>query len=153
MSTHDFTAGLPADITGRLADHGRPVFRASRTRLFAAGSPADRFWLINTGRVALDLPVRGRGDIVIERLGPGSVVGWSWLLPPYRWRFGAVVTEDVRGVEFDARAVRALIAADPAVGRDLNARFLAILADRLQAARNRLAELYSYPDVPPHVFL
>jgi CRP/FNR family transcriptional regulator, cyclic AMP receptor protein len=146
IAMHDFAADLPSDWLRRLAVHGRPVFHASGYRLFRADDPAHRFWLIDSGTVVLDFPVPGRGDIVVERLRHGSVVGWSWLLAPYRWRFGAVVAEDVHAVEFDARGVRALIAEDPEAGRELNARFLAVLADRLQASRKRLAELYAYPD-------
>jgi len=60
----------------RLAVHGRPVFHAAGHRLFRTDGPADRFWLIDSGAVVLDFPVPGRGDIVIERLRRGSVVGW-----------------------------------------------------------------------------
>ncbi|MFI1994524.1 Crp/Fnr family transcriptional regulator [Actinoplanes sp. NPDC020271] len=146
---HDFAADVPAEWLSRWAAHGRPVFHASRTRLFSTGDPATRFWLINSGAVVLDLPVPGRGDIVIERLRHGSVLGWSWLIAPYRWRFGALVAEDMHAIEFSAARIRDLIAEDPEMGRDLNSRFLTVLADRLQAARGRLAELYAYPDVPP----
>jgi len=151
LSLHDFAADLPGDWLRRLAVHGRPVFRAAGYRLSRTDGPADRFWLIDSGVVVLDFPVPGRGDIVIERLRRGSVVGWSWLLAPYRWRFGAVVAEDIHAVEFDASRVRALIADDPEAGRELNARFMAVLAERLEASRKRLAELYAYPGrpVPP----
>ena len=147
LAVHDFAADLPAGSLRRLAALGRPVFHAAGHRLFREDAPADRFWLVHTGFVALDLHVRGRGDVVVERIGPGAVLGWSWLLEPHRWRFGAVVAEDVRAVEFDAARVRALIAEDPELGRELTARFLAIVAGRLEAARHRLVELYAYPDV------
>ncbi|GAA4603685.1 CRP-like cAMP-binding protein [Actinoplanes octamycinicus] len=148
LALHDFAADLPAELLHRLSVHGRPVFHASRYRLFSAGAPAERFWLLNSGAVALDMTVPGRGDIVIERLRPGAVIGWSWLIPPYRWRFGAVVAEDIHALEFDAARIRELIAEDPAIGRDLTTRFLTVLADRLEASRHRLAELYAYPDTP-----
>jgi CRP/FNR family cyclic AMP-dependent transcriptional regulator len=149
LAMHDFAADLPTAWLHRWALHGRPVFHAGQVRLFRAGDAANKFWLINSGVVALDFAVPGRGDIVVERLRQGSVVGWSWLVAPYRWRFGAVVAEDIHAIEFDAATVRDMIADDPQVGRDLNARFLAVLADRLHAARARLAELYAYPDVEP----
>ena len=145
LALHDFVADLPTSSLRTLARHGRPVFRATGYRLFRADAPADRFWLVHSGAVALDFQVPGRGDIVVERVGPGAVLGWSWLLEPHRWRFGAVVAEDVRAVEFDAVGVRALIAEDPELGRELTARFLAIVAERLEAARHRLVELYAHP--------
>ena len=75
----------------------------------------------------------------------GSVVGWSWLLPPYRYRFGAIVAKDFRAVEIDAVHVRSLIAEDAELGRELESWLLGVVADRLLAARNRVAELYAYP--------
>jgi len=149
LAVHDFVADLPADMLRRLAVHGRPVFRASGTRLFREDTPADRFWLVHSGCVVIDFHVPGRGDIVIERIGPGAVVGWSWLLEPHRWRFGAVIAQDIRAVEFDAAGVRALMADDPDLERELTARFLVVVAERLQAARHRLIQLYAYPSDTP----
>jgi len=148
LAVHGFVADLPVDWLRRLAVHGRPVFHATGTRLFREDGPADRFWLVHTGSVAIDFHVPGRGNVVIERLGPGAAIGWSWLLEPHHWRFGAVVAHDVRAVEFDAARVRALIAEDPDLGRELTARFLAVVTTRLQAARHRLVELYAYPSDP-----
>jgi len=146
LALHDFVGDLPAGWLRRLAVHGRPAFHSTGRRLFREDATADRFWLVHSGSVAVDLHVPGRGDVVVERVGPGGVLGWSWLLEPHRWRFGAVVAEDIRAVEFDAAGVRALMAEDPELGRELNARFLAIVAERLQAARRRLVELYAYPE-------
>jgi len=92
---------------------------------------------------------RGRGDVVIEQLGPGTVLGWSWMLPPYRWHFTAIATEQVLAIELDGRGVRRLCDEDPALGYELTRRFAAVLLDRLQAARMRLVELYGYPAQQP----
>jgi CRP-like cAMP-binding protein len=145
LTLHEFGAGLPAGWLHRLARHARPVYRGTGHRLCREDQPAERFWLVHTGNVAVDLYVPGRGDVVIERLGAGSVLGWSWLLPPHRWRFGAMVADHLRALEFEAAPVRALMAEDADLGRELNARFLAVVAGRLQAARHRLADLYAYP--------
>lgn len=145
---HRFLGDLPVGSLQRLALHGRSVQRATGRRLFREDGPADRFWLLRSGVVALDFHVPGRGDVVIERVGGDGVVGLSWLVPPYRWTLGAVVAEDCRAIEFDAAGVRALIGEDPDLGRELTARFIAVLGGRLHAARGRLVELYAYPDDP-----
>ncbi|RSM49333.1 hypothetical protein DMB66_45015 [Actinoplanes sp. ATCC 53533] len=145
---HPFLGDLPVGWLRRLAAHGRPVLRYPGYRLFRQDAAADRFWLLRSGVVALDFHVPGRGDVVIERVGAGSVVGWSWLLPEYRWTLGGVVAEDCHAVEFDAARVRLLISEDPGFGRELTARFLAVMGGRLQAARHRLVELYAYPEHP-----
>lgn len=145
LALHPLVADLPIGWLHRLAEHARPVYRRAGHRLFRPDGPADRFWLLHSGTVALDLHVPGRGDVVIEELGAATLVGWSWRLAPYRWQFGAVVAADIRAVEFDAARIRALIAEDTELGRELDARLLAVVADRLRAARHRLIELYAYP--------
>ena len=139
-----FLAGMPTPWLSRLALHGHPAVRHGGHRLFHAGGPADRFWLVRAGSVAVDLHVPGRGDVLIEAVGPGGVVGWSWLFPPYRWHFGAVAAERASVIEFEAAGVRAMMAGEPALGYDLTTRFLRIVVDRLQAARVRLVDLYGY---------
>jgi len=138
---HPFIAGLPH--TAELAGRARLIEFAPGGRLFDEGDEADRFWLIQTGKVALDLHVPGRDDVVIETLGDGDVLGWSWLFPPYRWHFGARAVADTSAVEFDGPAVRAVCDADPALGYALTRRFLGVMLDRLQSTRIRLLDLYA----------
>ncbi|NJC72457.1 cyclic nucleotide-binding domain-containing protein [Planosporangium thailandense] len=122
----------------------RCVFRAG-SRVFAEGGHADRFWLINAGRIDLDTHVPGRGDVVVETLGPGAVLGWSWLFPPYRWHFGAFAPQTTFAVSLDASGVRRLCERDPALGYQLTSRFVQVVVERLQATRMRLLDLYKVP--------
>jgi CRP/FNR family cyclic AMP-dependent transcriptional regulator len=145
LTMHHLVSDLPATWLRRLASAGRPVYLPAGRRLFREDGVADRFWLLHAGEVAIDFHVPGRGDIVVERIGPETVLGWSWSRPPYRWRFGAVVIEDVLAVEFDGPRVRALMADDAELGREIDARLLDVVAERLHAARLRLVELYAYP--------
>lgn len=138
---HPFLAGLP--LASALEIHARAVTFAPGSRIFEEDGAADRFWLIHTGRVALDLHATGRGDVVIETLGDGDVLGWSWLFPPYRWHFGAKALTATHAIEFDAASVRAACFADPVLGHALTGRFLGVMADRLQATRIRLLDLYA----------
>jgi CRP/FNR family transcriptional regulator, cyclic AMP receptor protein len=149
LTMHDFVADLPAPWLHKLARAGRPEFHRAGDRLFREDAPANTFWLIHSGAVALDFHVPGRGDIVVERVGSGSVIGWSWARSPYRWRFGAVVADDIRSVELDAVRVRSMMAEDPEFGRELTARLLDTVAERVLAARHRLVELYAYPQATP----
>jgi CRP-like cAMP-binding protein len=138
LAEHPFFTGLPPDSVGRLAATARRVGYPTGHRIFHEGASAQHFWLIHTGRVALDLHVPGRGDVLIETLLPGAVLGWSWLFPPNRWHLGAAAAEPTHTVEFDAAAVMRLCEADPRFG---------VVADRLQATRVRLLDLYGYPEV------
>jgi CRP/FNR family transcriptional regulator, cyclic AMP receptor protein len=114
-------------------------------RIFAEGDAADRFWLTEAGSVALDLRVTGRGDQVIETLLPGTVLGWSWLDPPYRWQFGAVARGLVEAIAFDAASVRRRCDADPAFGYTMLRLFLPVITHRLHATRLRVLDLYATP--------
>lgn len=145
LSAQPFLAGLPQVALERLAHEAKRSVLNVGDRLFREATPAERFWLLRDGEVALDFHVQGRGDVVIEQLGPGSVVGWSWLYPPYRWHFGAVAVRQSLAIEFNGTAVRRLCGEDPALGYELTQRFGAVLVDRLQAARMRLVDLYGYP--------
>ena len=145
LTTHPFLRDLPRPWLERLAGYGRPVVHHVGTRLFSEGGQADRFWLIRDGRISLEFNVPGRGDIVIEQIGPGSVVGWSWMFPPYRWHFRAVAAEQTLSVELDGAGVRRLCEDEPVLGYELTNRFAAVLTDRLHAAHRRLVDLYAYP--------
>ncbi|MFJ1730564.1 cyclic nucleotide-binding domain-containing protein [Streptomyces sp. NPDC088254] len=112
-------------------------------RLFEEGRPADRFWIVRTGTVALDLHVPGRRPAVVESLGRGELVGWSWHFPPYLWHLGAEAMTPVRAWEFDAEEVRVMCAADPAFGRAIAVWVGCAVAQRLQATRVRLLDLYA----------
>lgn len=145
LADHEFFQGMAPGHLDRLAAVARHEDVPAGHRFFEEGEPADRFWLIQAGRVVLDLHVPGRGGLIIESLGHGTVLGWSWLFPPYEWRFGAVAVESVGAFVFDAEAVRMMCAADTALGYELTRRFAAIMLDRLQNTRVRLLDLYGAP--------
>ena len=145
LAKHPWIAGMSSDEVRLLAEHAEEVRHPARKRIFAEGDPADRFWLIWSGRVALDLAVPGRGTVLIETLSAGDILGWSWLFPPYRWRFGAVAVSEVRAAEISATAIRAHCDADSAFCADIFRRVSVTAVDRLQATRLRLLDLYGTP--------
>lgn len=142
-STTTLTAGLPAAYRERLMRHAREVSFAAGVRLFEEGRRADRFWIVRTGTVALDLRVPGHRAVVIESLGHGELIGWSWHYPPRMWQLGAGTTSPVRAWEFDAEAVRTLCAEDPGFGRVIAVWVGRVVAQRLHATRVRLLDLYA----------
>lgn len=127
----------------QLMSLGREVSFATGERIFNEGGKADRFWIIHTGTVALDVHVPGQRAAVIETLDAGKLLGWSWLVPPHQWHLGAEASSPVRAYEFDAAAVREMCAKDPALDHELCAYVLGMLARRLRSARVRLLDLYA----------
>ncbi|MFC5956944.1 cyclic nucleotide-binding domain-containing protein [Streptomyces pratens] len=133
---------LPVEHRAKLLETAREVSFPQGTRLFEEGGHADRFWVIRTGTVELDMHVPGRRAAVIERLGHNELVGWSWLYSPHVWHLGAEASTPVRAYEFDASAVRALGEDVPALGRDLAQWVGNVVTHRLHSARVRLLDLY-----------
>jgi CRP-like cAMP-binding protein len=146
LAAHPFMDGLTPSQLQRLAAWAhRSQFREG-SRIFTEGGRADRFWLIRDGHVALDTQVPGRGEVVIETLGPGSVLGWSWRFAPYVWHFGATAVEPTLTIEFDGAGVHRVCNEDPALGYALTSRFMRVVIDRLQNTRIRLLDLYRSPE-------
>ena len=139
-------AGLDARYAEQLAGCSQTVgFDAGET-LFREGEPADVFYVLRRGRVALELYVPGRGPLTIETIEAGEVVGWSWLFPPHTWHFDARAVAPVRAVAVDGACIRGKCDDDPALGFELMRRFSSVLLERLNATRFRLANLYGGPD-------
>ena len=142
-------AGLSGTELDLIAAAARPVRLGARERVLREGDPARACWLIHSGCVALDLAVPGRGQVVVQTLGRGDVLGWSWLVPPYHWQFGAVTVQPTTMTELDTAQLRAVAEQDLRFGYTLTLALFGALALRLQATRARLLDLYRVPDGQP----
>ncbi|WP_330328663.1 cyclic nucleotide-binding domain-containing protein [Streptomyces sp. NBC_00536] len=136
-------AALSTEHRGRLMSHAREVNFPEGTRIFDEGNRAETFWIVRSGTVTLEIPVPGRRPAPVENLGPGELVGWSWLFPPYVWQLGAEAMTPVRAYEFDGMTVRMLMDADPAFGSAVGQWVGRVLAHRLHQTRTRLLDLYA----------
>ena len=145
LAAHPLFAGLDPEITDLLAGCATNAHFRDGAYLFKADGPADTFYLLRSGDVALELRLPGRGRLIVETVHPGHIVGASWILPPYRWRFDARAVGTVRATGIDAKCLRGKCDADPAMGYQVMQRFLPVIAARLQSTRVRLADLYAPP--------
>lgn len=142
LADHPFFAGLPVETIELLAGCGENVRFAADERILTENDPADRFWVLRTGRVALEVDDPPRGPLVIETIGPGELLGVSWLLPPYRWTYDARAVEVTRAVALDAACLRDKCDDDPILGYEMYKRFAGLVRDRLHATRLQLMDLY-----------
>ncbi|MDI6767884.1 MAG: cyclic nucleotide-binding domain-containing protein [Bacteroidota bacterium] len=142
LSEHPFLKGLDHEhihlITG-CASNVR--FDASQI-IFREGEEANQFYIIRQGKVALQIYTPGQGSIIIDTLTEGEVLGWSWLIPPYQWRFDAVATELTRAIALDGKCLRNKCEADHSLGYELLKRFASIVEQRLESTRIRLVDMY-----------
>jgi CRP/FNR family transcriptional regulator, cyclic AMP receptor protein len=118
----------------RVAEPGEELMRE--------GDPADAFFVVREGGVAIVMQVPGRGEVTLETLQSGDLLGWSWLVPPYRNAFGARALGLTRLVSLDAACLRGKCEADPALGYDLLKLLSGVFTRRLRDARLRLLDLY-----------
>ena len=133
-------AGLRPEHQTLIASTAHDVSYVKRQRLFVEGGSAVGCWLIQRGRVAIDTVRLGRESITVDTLGPGDVAGWSWLVPPYRWRFGGLALTEVHAALLDTDRLRALAVKDPDFGEELALVVLRAVAQRLEHTRSRLLD-------------
>jgi CRP/FNR family cyclic AMP-dependent transcriptional regulator len=110
--------------------------------LMREGEPADVFYVIREGVAALETFVPQRGAVTIQTLGEGELVGWSWLVPPYRVAFDVRTVSTVHALAFDGACLRGKSDQDPALGYDLLRLFAAVIVERLQRTRLQLLDVY-----------
>ena len=115
--------------------------------LFREHEPAEAFYLVRSGTVALESRLPGRAARAFTTLGEGDILGWSWLIPPYRWHYDARAITPVHTVHFDAAALRGRMDHDPELGYALLKRFTGLIVERLQAARLQSLDIYGDADV------
>jgi CRP/FNR family cyclic AMP-dependent transcriptional regulator len=135
-------SGLTQEQLEFIAGCAQNVHFDAGQKIAEQGDPEDSFYLIRVGEVALDIDVPNRNPVRVDTVEPGQVLGWSWLIPPYRWNYDVTAMELVRAVSFDGACIRDKCATDPALGYDLLTRFAQVIVGRLQATRLRLIDIY-----------
>ncbi|MDX1520938.1 MAG: cyclic nucleotide-binding domain-containing protein [Anaerolineae bacterium] len=106
--------------------------------LFAEGADANRFYLILEGRVALGTQAEEQGFVTLQTLGDGDIVGWSWLLPPYHWHFGAKAIFPTRTITLNGNRLRQKSELDHEFGYELFKRLGSVIGQRLRMTRRQL---------------
>jgi CRP/FNR family transcriptional regulator, cyclic AMP receptor protein len=142
---HRFFAGLSQDKIQLIAGCTRNVRFDAGRYLFHEGEPADEFFLIRNGRVALEMAAPGRTAITFQTVPEGDVVGLSWLIPPYRWTYDARALDLVRAIGIDAKCLRGKCESDSAFGYTMMMRFVPVMVERLQATRLQVLDVYGKP--------
>ena len=144
MSTHPFFSGMDSKlITTLVSCAGNRVFQPGEY-LCREGEQADSFYLIRSGRVTLEVYAAPRGPLRIETLQEGDVLGWSWLMAPYRWHFDAKAVATVQALALDARSLRDRCELDHELGYQLLTRFSNLIEERLQTIRSQLLAVYGH---------
>ena len=138
---HPFFSGLSEEFGNLIAGCAKNVRFEAGSYLFHQGEPADQFYLIRAGRVALQISSPHK-TITIQTVAENDVVGASWLVMPYRWGFDAKALDLTRAIALDAACLRGKCEDDHDLGYEMMKRFMPILVQRLQAARLQILDVY-----------
>jgi CRP-like cAMP-binding protein len=140
IAAHPFFKGLsPAHVQMLAGSAMLTSFKAGEL-IFQEGEMANRFYLIRDGKVVVEAPRREREPVVIQTIGAGEVLGWSWLFAPYYWHFDARAIEPTRAIFFYGTRLREYAEQDHSFGYELMKRTAELVIVRLQAERKRLLE-------------
>lgn len=145
LADHAFFEGLDDLCLNFLAGASRSRQLAAGDLLFHQGESADYFYLVRHGELVVQVPALMGPALQIQKLGADQVLGWSWLIAPYRWHFQALATEDSELLEFDGSLVLAHCEEDPSFGYQLLKRFAALMSERLDGARQKMMDQWDPP--------
>jgi len=135
---HPFLEAFAPDQTETLSLLATQVRFARGESIFRQREAAEGFYLIETGEVGLEYELPGKRTVQIQKIGPGELLGLSWLFEPYRWEFSAIATSDVTANFLRAADVRKQCDQDPKLGYKLMEEVARVLNERLQATRHKL---------------
>ncbi len=139
VAAHPFLIGISEHHIRLLSDSAMRTKFEPGQLIFSEGETANRFYLIETGRVSLESKGGAAAEAVaIDAIGNGELLGWSWLFPPYIWHFTARAAEPTDAIFFYGTVLREYCEADPALGLELYKRMSEVMMKRLQAARTQL---------------
>jgi CRP/FNR family cyclic AMP-dependent transcriptional regulator len=142
LARHPLFQGLDSQHIARIAGHATEAPYKAEQRVFSQDTEATNFFILREGTVTVEIPALDGEPLTIQNLGPGATLGWSWLIPPYRWLFDARATSDCRVIAVDGKALRAACDENPVLGYELMKRFAALMAERLNAARQAAVRHY-----------
>lgn len=141
LAEQPFFKGLPVELLELLVQDAMPVEFKVGELIFNEGGVANRLYLILSGKVALESPTdMEREPVIIETIGAGSMLGWSWLFPPYYWHFDARAVTPVKAIFFYGTRLREQCETNHELGYELMKRITGVVIQRLQATRRHLAE-------------
>jgi CRP/FNR family transcriptional regulator, cyclic AMP receptor protein len=135
LGQHAFFRGLTESQLDLLASCATSMRFNPQSRVFKYDTDADKFYLLREGKVGVEIPAISGEPLRIQTVGNGGVLGWSWLIPPYRWLFDAraLATSDI--IVMDGARLRDECEKDNALGYQLMKRFAVLMAERLNASR------------------
>jgi CRP/FNR family transcriptional regulator, cyclic AMP receptor protein len=144
VALHPFLAGMNRSQLTLLTDCAMVVHFNPGQLIFREGELANRFYLIETGKAILESSARFGDPVIIDKVGAGDLLGWSWMFPPYVWHFTARAVEPTEAIFFYGTILREYCERDHSLGYELFKRMSVVMIKRLQAAREKMLAIDSH---------
>ncbi|MBW4049057.1 MAG: cyclic nucleotide-binding domain-containing protein [Proteobacteria bacterium] len=145
LQTHTILSALSAQQLAPLVAHSKEQHLSAGEVLFSQGDAAQHFYVLREGAVQIGVPAINGPALEVQALGADAVIGWSWLIPPYRWSFEAKAQSESSLVAFDGKPILQECEKDPALGYALMKIFAALMSQRLDAARLKMMDSWMPP--------
>jgi CRP-like cAMP-binding protein len=145
VTNHPFFRGMKPAHFAVLAEGAKAVQFKAEDILFREGEPANEFYLIQRGRIALEAHEPTKGTMLVQTLCDGDVLGWSWLFPPFVWHFQARAIEPAGAIALNGAHLLIAAERDHEFGYELMKRLTQVVIRRLQATRRKLLALEMRP--------
>jgi CRP/FNR family cyclic AMP-dependent transcriptional regulator len=143
LAKHPFFEGLAKPYLELLTGCASNVRFNAGEYVLREGVEADKFYIIRTGKIALEIVSPHKGPIIVETLEDNDVLGWSWLFSPYRWHFDARAVTVTRAIALDGKCLLGKCEQDHDLGYDFLKRFSHVMVQRLNATRLQLLDMYT----------
>jgi CRP/FNR family cyclic AMP-dependent transcriptional regulator len=143
VALHPFLAGMDRAQLALLTDCAMATHFIQGDAILQEGEFANRFYLIESGQVVLESSAGASEPLILERIGPGDLLGWSWMFPPHTWQFTARALEPTTAIFFYGTILREHCENDHSLGYELLKRMSAVMVKRLQAARRQMLALHA----------
>ena len=153
LSQHPFLRGLNRTQLALLADCALSARFEPGQVIFQEGEKADRFYLLERGKVVLESRLDGGDAVIIDTISGGDLLGWSWMMPPYVWHFTARAAEPTEAIYFAGDILHDYCHRDHSLGFELHKRMSAVMMKRLQAARKKMLAIHSGQRLEPSIGL
>ena len=138
ITTHPFFRNMKPEHLKILTENAAEVEFEAGEILFREREPANQFYLIESGSIALEAHEPPDGTKLVQKLGVGDVLGWSWLFPPFVWHFRARALEQTSAIVLNGAHLLITAEADHDFGYELMKRVAQVVIRRLQATRKEL---------------
>ncbi len=142
LADHPFFHGFDPSFLTTIAHGASERTYETGEFLVREGEPATEFFLVQHGKVAVEMATPERPRLTLQTVGPGEVLGWSWFTPPRRWSLDARALKTTRALVVDAAVLRRALDARPDAGYRFLARLLPVIAERLENARLQLLDIH-----------